>query len=331
MNVSTFPPSQDFPDTAEDWLARLLSPECGHNDYAAFEDWLAASPGNALAYADAERIHRLAGALAADPVLAGTTRRPVASVRPVRRKRRLPALAWAAVLLLALGGGFGLWLGLQRAAPVGYATVIGEQRQVDLPDGSRLLLDTDSSVQVAYERSRRRVELLRGRLQANVARDASRPFVVVSGAGSVRALGTVFQVEQQDGTTLIRLLEGRVAVDTHRTGADAPSLELRPLQQLSYDADGRLGAAESIDRSVAEGWTRGRLVFKERRLADLLAEVNRYSRNHLTLAEPALGEIRISGVFDARDQASLVEALHRGWGLQARRAANGEIALHAAE
>ena len=45
------------------------------------------------------------------------------------------------------------------------------------------------------------------------------------------------------------------------------------------------------------------------------------------LAEPALGEIRVSGVFHMHDQAALVAALERGWALRARRVEGGDIVL----
>lgn len=214
----------------------------------------------------------------------------------------------------------------RNTQPTQYATEIGMQRRVDLPDGSALVLDTNTLVQVAYERSQRRVVLLRGRMQASVAHDGNRPFVVTSGVGNVRALGTVFQVELQVGNTVVALLEGRVIVDTNGNQSRR-AVELHPLQQLAYDADGKLGSPKSVDRSVAENWTRGRLVFKEERLADLIAVFNRYSHQQLILSQSELGEIRVSGVFNAGDQPGLLATLRQGWGLQAKPVAGNRIEL----
>ena len=199
-----------------------------------------------------------------------------------------------------------------------------------LPDGSTLVLDTDTRVDVAYERSRRHIVLLRGRVQASVAHDGNRPFVVSSGVGSVRALGTVFQVERRNGSTVVALLEGRVIVDA-KGHPSRHAIELHPLQQLVYDADGTLGNPRSIDRNVAESWTRGRLVFKEERLADLIAEFNRYSHDQLVLSQAELGEIRVSGVFNAGDQPGLLATLRQGWGLQAKPVGGNRIELSASK
>ena len=326
MNTAT-PPLQGFPDSAEGWLARLLSPECSASDHAAFEGWLAMSSRNALDYAEVERIHQLAGALRADMTSHAPEPRPTTRIPPTRRKRTwLRPLAWAAVLMLAVSGGLWMLAEFRSTQPIPYATEIGKQRHVDLPDGSTLVLDTDTRVEVAYERSRRQIVLLRGRVQASVAHDGNRPFVVTSGIGNIRALGTVFQVERRGASTIVALLEGRVIVDANGT-EPGHAIELHPLQQLAYDADGKLGSPQSVDGGVAESWTRGRLVFKEERLADLIAVFNRYSHEQLILSQPELGEIRISGVFNADDQPGLLATLRQGWGLQAKPVAGNRIEL----
>lgn len=330
MNTAT-PSHQDFPDSAEGWLARLLSPDCNASDHAAFEDWLAMSSRNALDYAEIERIHQLAGALRTDSTLHGAEPSPTTRVPTSRRKRTWHRpVAWAAALMLAVGGGLWLLADFQTAPATPYATEIGKQRRVDLPDGSALVLDTNTLVQVAYERSQRRVVLLRGRLQASVAHDVDRPFVVTSGAGSVRALGTVFQVERRDAGTVVTLLEGRVIVNTEGYQS-RHAIELHPLQQLVYDAEGEPGSTTSIDRNAAESWTRGRLVFKEERLADLIAEFNRYSHDQLVLSQAELGEIRVSGVFNAGDQSGLLATLRQGWGVQAKPVEGNRIELSASK
>ncbi len=339
MNISTLPPSRELPDTAEGWLARLVSPECDAADFDAFEDWVAKSPAHAVAYAEAERLHALARASQVErlparakasagrtaPAPLDLSQVRIAPRRHAPRARPVARWAWAAALALALFSAGWLWLALRPSPPIHYATAVGEQRRLTLADGSVLILDTDTALRVAYRRSRRQIDLLRGRIQAEVSPDPSRPFVVASSGGDVRAIGTVFQVENHDGeTVVVRLLEGRVVVATQKSGR---ALELRPWQQIDYRADGRFGSARSIERAATEGWTRGRLVFNEKPLAELVAEVNRYSRDRLVLARPELGEIRISGAFASGDRAALLAALRQGWGLQAQRTGHDQTTL----
>lgn len=327
MNT-TPPPLQDLPCSAEDWLARLLSSECNASDHAAFEDWLAVSPQNVLDYAEVERIHQLTGILEADPTPREMMHGPASHMPIARRKRTLHrSFAWAAALVLAVCGGLWLLADSRTISPSSeYATEVGKQRHLDLPDGSTLLLDTNTRVQVSYERTRRHVTLLRGRIQASVAHDENRPFVVTSGIGSIRALGTVFQVKQQNDGTSVALLEGRVIVSTDSSSL-RDAVELRPMQQLTYDTTGKLESPGSIEPDDAESWTQGRLVFKEERLEDLIAEFNRYSNDQLVLSRSELGDIKVSGAFNASDQPALLSALRQGWGLQAQSIGNNRIEL----
>lgn len=321
----------ELPRNAEEWVARLLSPDCTSHDHGAFEDWLAASPGNPVAYAHAEQLHAMAHVAAQD--IEPLPRRSIAAATSTQnmRRRRLPSIALAATLLAAIG--LAAWIRPWQDATDAsmYTTAIGEQHSVTLPDGTSLVLDTDTRVTVSYQATRRRVELEQGRLHADVAHDPSRPFEVVSGLGVTRALGTVFQVEEIQGTTFIRLIDGRVAIDTSRDDA-SDTLELQALQSVSYAADGTLSRPIGLDPETAKGWLRGKLVFKDRALPDLLSEFNRYSTDKITVADNSLGDIRISGVFDAKDQAGLIASLQKGWGIRAKRTSENEILLfHGAE
>lgn len=334
--MNTTPLPMDRPRDAGEWLARLLSPDCSATDHAAFEDWLAASPDNAVAYVEVEQLHAVAGGLQRDDerIEAASRAMPIspspAAIRPTprRRPRRGPAFAVAASVIAALG--LAAWI-VPWGEPVetmAYATAVGEQRTVSLPEGSTLVLDTDTRVHVSYDRALRRIHLQQGRLQAAVATDPDRPFEVVSGRGTTRALGTIFQVEQSRGATVVRLIEGRVLVDT-RAGGTGGAIEIRPSQLVAYDADGELSTPQGLDQAAAAAWLHGKLVFKDRALGDLLAEFNRYSVDKIAIGDPALAEIRISGVFDARDQAALIESLRQGWNIHARRTSEHETSLHA--
>lgn len=314
---TNLPPAGNDMDSAETWLARLHSPECTDAERTAYARWRHEHPDAATACGQAERIHALSAALADDPWMR-------AAARSARRGaqawhvRHAPRFAWVAVaaLVLLVAGGL-LWRDYSTPAvqAVRYATTIGEQRTLYLDDGTVMVLDTDSAVTVRFGSARRAVDLDRGRVQFEVARDTGRPFLVHAGAGVIRDIGTRFQVSQRGDDVTVTLLSGVVNVSLPATQA---SSTLAPGQQVSY-AGGRMGAVRGVDLAVARGWTHGEMVFQDRSLADLLAEMNRYSTEQLQLGDPALAKLRISGVFHAGDQASLVQALRLGWGLRAER------------
>ncbi|PWK81546.1 FecR family protein [Fulvimonas soli] len=317
-------PARHEPASAEEWLARLLSPESGADDRAGFERWRAADPQHAAAYAAAERIHRRAAELAGDPLLRAAAR--AARRAPQRSHRRAWLLAggMAACLLLAA---VLLWPAREQADLVQrYAQAAGLPQNVLLPDGTALALDAESALTIRFGAHRREVVLERGRAEFGVAHDPARPFVVRVGEASIHDVGTVFQVSRDDAGATVGLLQGRVDVSGGRSG-DRWSSTLAPAQQLRIGADGRPGAVAPLDLAAARGWTQGELRFRGRRLDQLLAEMNRYSDTKLRLGDPALAALTVSGSFHAGDQQALATALARGWQLQVRRTAERELTL----
>src|SRR3546814_7213537 len=96
----------------------------------------------------------------------------------------------SACLVLAVGMGYHRWRLAEEVAPIMYATTTGEQRTVALDDGSRVVLDTDSDLQVQYGKRERRLTLLKGRADFQVQHDTDRPFVVLVGDASVDVKST---------------------------------------------------------------------------------------------------------------------------------------------
>ncbi|MCD9005328.1 FecR domain-containing protein [Luteimonas sp. XNQY3] len=319
--------------TAEDWVVRLQSPDCDADDRAAFERWLAGAPGHPADYVRAERIHALAATLSGDPSLRADAARAHRALRARPPAWRRPwAFATAAVLVLAGVLGYRLLLMPEEAGASAFAlqTATGERREATLEDGSRIVLDTDSAVEVAFEPGARVLRLQRGRIHVIAAHDAARPMRVLSGGGEVRVIGTTFQVREAGSAVDVALLEGHVAVSTTVAGGAGAAHETRELsagQRVRYHQDGMIDAVAPLVANEAAGWLEGRLVFNDWPLDVLVAEANRYASVRLVLAEPALAEIRVSGQVQAGDQDSLAAALETGWGLRAQRRGHDTILL----
>lgn len=318
---------------AETWLARLLSPECTARDRAAFEDWLAASPAHVEEYLDAERIHSLVALLASDDLVQAASRSAKRDARGrggARHRRVASFAAMAASVLLVCGAVF--WFArAPTSAPAPslqqYTTADGELRTVTLADGTTLLLDANSAVTTRFDAQRRVLGLERGRVQLVVAQDRQRPFVVEAGAATIRDIGTTFQVSRSGDAVNVGLIDGSVTVSVDADGAEAAASTLSPGEQVSIDA-GRLRGKRTLDIARATAWPRGDLVFQDRRLDSLLAEMNRYSRVPMRLADPALGSLTVSGVFHKADQAALLAALEHGWSIRSEHVGDREIVLH---
>lgn len=301
------------PRTAEEWFARLSSDSCTASDRLRFEQWRAASFDNELAYREVERLWRRSGALHRFPDIVEAIDAP----RPRRRLRLArPALATAASLLLAIA-----LIALQPWTPFTgerWRTATGEQRSIVLADGSTVLLDAESELRVRYDDHRRRLELRRGQAQFNVSRDVTRPFTVTAGDGRVTALGTAFQVRLIERALTVTLLEGSISVDAPSADGRLRSETLSVGEQLRVAPDRREWQRADADLEVVQGWTYGDLVFKEWRLADLIEEMNRYSRVRLRIEDRELDDLLISGRFHAGDHRALLRVLEGGWPVRSR-------------
>lgn len=329
MSLFTRQGDRDPRHQAEYWFIRMLDESCPAAQRTAFARWCAADPAHARAYADVQRLWADTAAAASRPEFRAEANAAAAPRTSSRGRWFVPALAGSvAALVLAVGLGWGVFVHPGPAAPVHYATATGQLRTVKLPDGSRLVLDTDSEVTVAYRARLRSVTLVRGRALFEVHHDAARPFQVHVDAGVVTDLGTVFQVSRGAEGADVVLIRGAVSVANVVRGAIKPqSVALRPNEELRISRAGVIGAPRSVLPAAVDAWTRGDVVASDWPLARLVADMNRYSTTKLVLGEPDLADVRISGVFHVGDQQSLVRMLRLGWAIEAQPAAPGQLRL----
>lgn len=329
--MNTTPTNAEIRALAQQWFARLLAPDCSDVDRAGFDRWRVADRAHADAYREVEDVWQRSGDMRTDPAIAAALQEALRI--PARShasgRKWWPALAVAATVVLAITMLVRV-LAVPEVPVVRYATVLGEQRTIVLPDGSKVVLDTATELFVQIDKRERNLTLQQGQAEFQVHKDASRPFVVRVGDGSVTATGTQFQVRTDHGASTVTLLEGRVLVAARVTDA-GQSRRLEAGERVTIESSGKLGDLQRVpepDLVSARGWTEGNLVVKAWSLEVVLSEMNRYSSTKLRLEDPSLGSMPISGVFKAGDQQSFAMSLEYGWPIRAdQRPANSEIIL----
>lgn len=319
------------------WRARLS--EEGAESSSAFEAWLTADPGNAAAWAKVQSGWLAVGEAAASPELMAARRNALDRARRQshRRGRVGPAAAvMAASLLLTIGIGGVLVATGQISSPQHYETARGERRVITLADGSRVSLDSGTSIRIGYTKAARKLELLSGQARFDVAHDVGRPFSVKARDQTVVATGTAFNIDLAGPKVLITLIEGHVTIlhAPSRAGllgavapqrSASPSVVLNPGQELiaAPAAAARVEVA-SLDRITA--WQAGQLIFEDEPLASVAERVSRYAPQPLAV-DASVANLRISGVFNAGDVGSFVDTVSRYLPVEASEDPNGKVVL----
>jgi transmembrane sensor len=231
---------------------------------------------------------------------------PSAEPRAVRKLPRRPVLAAAALALLACITALFLWI--DRDTARSYSTGIGEQRTIQLMDGSIVDLNARSRVTVRLSERRRDVALIEGQALFRVAKDKQRPFVVRAGEAEVRAVGTEFDVYRKQTETVVTVVEGRVETYSGSDGAGTAAVVLSAGEQLTV-LPHAVTKPTRADTVAATAWVQQRLMFEETPLSEVAQEFNRYNRRPLTIDDPELQTLKISGVYSSTDPVSLINFL----------------------
>jgi transmembrane sensor len=308
MNEATHMAAKAQSQAAADWVARLGG-EPGEADWLAFEAWLDAAPVHRAAYDKALalslEIERGRAALA-------TALADKDAARPDRaspRRSRTPALWWSGAMMsvAAVAVTFAVLHPEQKPLqPDVYATAKGERRDIVLSDGTKIALNTASSVTVSMQPQRREITLAQGEAAFTVTHDANRPFVVHVGDRVLTDLGTDFEVLRQNGTITVTVREGLVGVQ--RAGDGQRDLKLGPGMRLDH----REGSPDSMvlvaNTDEAFAWRAGRLIYRDRPLSEVAADLDRYGQDQVRVQGPAAG-LRFSGVLTIDNQPAMVQRL----------------------
>lgn len=317
-------PEQDAAEVAAMWCLSLAEGGLDEDEWGRFEHWLA-QPGHAELFQDAARVWRASGDVGDWPEVIGLRTQALEQFRWNGRRARADAgggarsrwiAACAAGLLLALTVALGWYVN----RPAAYETRVGERQVAMLDDGSRVSLDAVTAMNVRMKEEGRDVELLHGRAKFDVAKDPLRPFTVAAGDKLIVAIGTSFSVELIDGEVRVILYEGQVEVRARddRTPSNGSVPAGRRMMEPGSELVEAVGSTRPAlirrpDLAQSLSWEAGLLNFDDEPLASAVARMNRYSPRKIRLADPALGTIRIDGVFQAGDVDAFAEgvaALH---------------------
>ena len=316
---------------ATEWLVKLQSPHLTETQQQSFFAWLDQAPEHQTAYIEAEALWESLAAVEQLPPTAAD----IINLKPVARPWYARPQAVAASIM-----GIITLLFFQLLPSTGnseYQTAIGEQREVTLTDGSRIHLNTHSTLRVNFQNDKRQVTMIKGEAFFNVSKDAQRPFVIETPEGLVRVLGTSFNIRIDNTKTIVAVVEGKVGVapltatNEVATPTFEPHMTLTANQQIVL-ADGNINEhASVVDAIAATTWRQGKQIYNGVALAEVIRDLNRYYVGEVRLGDPAMEDIQAVAVLDLRDRASAIAALESTFNVVAVQKSPELIVLHPAK
>lgn len=305
---------------ARDWLLLLTSGRATAADAQGFRSWVAQSVAHARAFAETRLMWERLGTAAAN--LAQRERAPAVAPRRMSRRAFLGgAVAATAAALLAAQPPFRLWPGISDMA-ADFRTATGEQRSVQVAPGVTVEMNTQTAFNLhKVDGKLAGIELLDGEIQLQLA-DGAGDFTVWAAKGSLRAKsGSQCNVRCLGGDVEVTALDGSVSVD-YRGRSEA----LGAAQQASYGAR-EMTAPVPVDVDQAMAWRRRVLVFDNRPLSYVVAEINRYRPGRLVLTNDALGARMVRARFSLNQLADAATLIREAFGAHVTELPGGIVLL----
>lgn len=294
------PISGDIAEQAMHWQLELQEPGASAETQAACMRWRQAHPVHERAWQRAEALAQRMSEMRSP------NQRPLAhaALRPtMSRRTALKQLG------LVLAAGAGAWsmrdTALLQDLTADYHSQVGEQQRHVLADNTQVELNTDSAINVVFEREARRIKLLRGEML--ITRDKiadGRPLSVATAEGRIDVSQARFSVRQRTGVTQVSVYQGSLVINPMAQRQLAMTLQAG--EQLSFNEQGLI--TRRAVALTAPAWTQGMLVAQAQPLREFLAELSRYRRGHLA-CDPRLAKVPVSGTFPLADTERVIFAV----------------------
>ncbi|QRY77231.1 FecR domain-containing protein [Pseudomonas sp. PDNC002] len=288
-------------EQATRWLVLLRSGHASHEDLRAFAQWRARDARHQQLCDQLERTLGVFRVAQEQGVRGEQLQRTLSAAGASRRRVMRGALVGAGVML-------GAGLLANRQLPLDELTAdlhtaTGQRQRINLDDGSELVLNARSAVDLDFSAQRRVLRLRRGEIQLRVAADR-RPLLVVSPFGQLASQGGRLQLRLETDRCAVTALDASLELVT----LAGERLQLPRRQQVSFD---RFAFAMPAPLQGGEGaWVDGLLEVRNQRLGEVLDALRPY-RSGVLRVDPAVAELRVSGLFRLDDSDQALDVLAR--------------------
>ena len=311
---------------AINWVTRLQSGDCTDAELCALDDWLIQSEDHRVAYQQVAAFWQELAHI--EPHASTELEAARAYLRDKRQARRRfsgkrAATVLSLLLVVSASPLFWSWLHTQN-----YHTAKGEQVNIELSDGSQIALNTDTELSVQYTDEARTVKLHHGEALFTVIHNRVKPFVVTAANGTIKDIGTRFNVYQQAQQVSVTVLEGEVSITTAN---NSTAHSVKANQQLSYNNNGQLSPITQVDVNNTTAWQKKLVVFKAQPLSVVVDQLARYHNVSLQIADPRLRELKVSGSFPSDDLQTALNTIGSALPIKIISTGNAAFVIQAAD
>lgn len=298
---------------ARDWIVRLTAGNVSRQDLDRFHAWRDQSPEHARAFAREKEFWQLLQNVDGSGLDAVSVAAPPKPRLAFSRRRFLVGSAVAASVAAVAAPRVLTWMRSD------FTTGAGEQATATLPDGSTMLLNTNSAVDVDFQPGLRLVNLLSGEVEFSARPDTGAPFRVAALGGNSDALEGTYAVRAIAGEVTVTASAGAIAVSGGAMDNLANTVSLAPGQQTRYLSGAAPLAATDVNLASELAWRGGRVVFEGKPFSSAIGELGRYVPERLVIATHTHDASPVSAVFLTRDAHDAIEALAQTQGMTVHR------------
>ncbi|WP_084305020.1 DUF4880 domain-containing protein [Bradyrhizobium sp. ARR65] len=304
------------------WIVRLKTGAPTQADLDALQRWRQQSEAHEEAFRAAARLYRHAGT-AAQELKAEQARGAVLVQRTPRllaRRAILTGAVAAAAGYVIVRPPLGLWPSFEELS-ADYRTGKGEQRKVLVTPDISLELNTQTSIALRPVPNETRIELISGEASVAAKTSSSKPLVMLAGTGQMTASQASFNARCFDRVVSVTCIAGIVSVEQ-----GGKSVQLQPKQQVSY-SDAGLQPSRAVDVGQVSAWQTGLLIFRDRPLASVVDEINRYRPGKIIITSSDLKSRLVNGTFQLDKLDNFVGQVEQLFGARITHLPGGVVLL----
>lgn len=300
-------------DEAIEWIGKLNAGILSAEENQVFIDWVNSSTEHRRAYQEMSAVWQLTEGVQSIPEFCKETEEILQ--RSVKnRSKRTSWMAAAASIVVA----FGLLLTQLSPDPASsnktrtLASSVGEIKSVDLEDGSSVVLNTNTSIEITFSKKERFLKLLKGEALFVVKSDPKWPFIVDTGDSYVRAIGTAFNIKRSTSNTVITVTEGVVQID--KQDVHAASLEAIKDNRVIISKQSDM-LVENADIESELAWMNSQLIYIDTPIESVINDLSAYFKKPLSLNDSSLKELTVNGTLNVDDPEQALATLLAGFNL----------------